>query len=155
MPLDPFAQHSVQSLKALGPKAVVELMAIVDKRADHNQETFVEACRRLPEAWRATMLLAHVVASLERGEPMSDVLWSLEQRALRALVIEALGEIGERGMAKDLAAVDAAIDYDEDVEESGGSGDEGPQDPVTLARIRKKIGALVAGMDSPFPEEKK
>jgi hypothetical protein len=151
--LDPFASHSVDELKALGPRAVVELISIIETRAEARDETFVVACRHLPQAWQATMLLAHVTAAFEQGDSMAEVLWDLESDAARLLVIAALKEIGEKSLSASLGNVHKDLDYGaEDLDESNADVMLPPPPPDDLARIRKKLIALVRGMDTGFPE---
>ena len=148
--LDPFAAHPVTELKALGPRAVVELISIIETRAEARDETFPAACGHLPEAWRATMLLAHVVAAFEQGDKLAEVLWDLETPPARALIIDALREIGEKDISAAMKNVDANLDYGaEDVDDT--APPDGPPAPEDLARIRKKLIALVRGMDTSFP----
>jgi hypothetical protein len=153
MKLDPFSKHSVSDLKALGPRAVLELMNIIDARADGRGESFIAACSRLPEAWRATMLLAHVVSKFEQGDAPAEVLWDLESNPARCLIIDALKEIGEKELSSTMADVHERLDYSaEDVEPDDIKSDEGPPPPDDLVRIKKKLAALVRAMDSPFPQ---
>ncbi len=152
--LDPFSSHSVAALRALGPRAVVELIGILETRAEARDESFPVACGHLPEAWRATLLLARVVAAFEQGDTLKEVLWDLESPSARALVIAAFREIGERELSAELGQVDDSLDYGaEDVDDAvADSSSDAPPPPDDLARIRKKLLALVRGMDTPFPE---
>ena len=149
--LDPFARYEVETLKALGPRAVVELMDVVEKRADAKGETFLREVARLPEAWRATLLLAHVVAAFEAGNDLAEVLWDLESSSARSLVIDAMREIGEKELSAELAAVDEKLDYSAEDLEDTGLGGGAPPPHEALARMRKKLLALVRGMDTAFP----
>jgi hypothetical protein len=150
MALDPKNKLDVDTIKKLGQKAVVELMDVVDKRADQNGVTFPSACASLPEVWRATMLLGYVVSKFEQGDNHREVLWDLETDAARGLIIDALKEIGEKQLSSTFAEVAEETDFDaEDLDEAGATPD--PPGPDDLARIRKKLVALVRSMDTPFP----
>jgi hypothetical protein len=153
MKLDPFARQEVETLKALGPKALTELMDIVDKRADHRGESFLAACARLPEAWRATLLLAHVVGAFEAGNDLAEVLWDLEASPARSLVIDAFREIGEKELSAELQAVNDRIDYSMEDLEDNEMGAQTVPPPEALTRIKKKLVALVRGMDQAFPAQ--
>ena len=138
--MDPFRSYEVTDLKGRGPRVTLELLEVLEARAEARGESFSQACARLPEVWRATMLVAFVVERFAAGDVVADLLDALGPDA-SALVIDALTEIGEADVASALAG------GDEDVDEPG------PRPPAAavLARVRKKVGVLIAGMTAPFP----
>lgn len=145
MKLDPFRAHSVTSLKELGPSAVGALVDVVEARADACEESYIDACARLPEAWRATMLIAFVVERFEEGTLLGDVLDMLGDDV--EIVLRALDEIGERELAQELRYVEETRSADDEERSS-----EGPPGREVLTRMRKKLAVLVASMDAPFPD---
>jgi hypothetical protein len=144
--LDPYSAHEVQKLKSRGLRVVHELHAVVEERARSADEEFVEACSRLPQAWQATMLLAHVLDRFEKDEFIPEIIRDMPEIDDRTLVIAALKEIKEPVLAKQFSAAEDVID-----EEPAMWKAFGPPEPQDLVRLHKKIYALVSGMDEAFP----
>ena len=144
--LDTYEAHPIDSLKARGPKVVSELLAIVQERAEADDETFADACSKLPPAWQATMLLAHVVRRLEEGTLIPEVLQDFAEVDDRTIVISALKEIGEKPLASTFQSAEEVLDEDP----SSWMGFN-PPDKTELVRLRKKLFILVGSMDEAFP----
>ena len=144
--LDPFIAFPVATLKARGPRVVAELMSIVQARADNGEETFADACSRLPKAWQATMLVAWAIGRLEEGRFLPEILQGLAEVDDRSLLIAALKEIGEKTLASAFVAADDVLDEPDQM----WSG-LGPPPAEDLSRLRKKVFVLVGSMSEPFP----
>lgn len=146
MALDPYSAHEVAKLKSRGLRVVHELVSVVEERAKSADEEFVEACARLPQAWQATMLLAHVLDRFEKDDYIPEIVRDMPEVDDRTLVIAALKEIKEPSLAKAFSAAEDVID-----EEKSMWRELGPPEPEALVRLHKKIFALVGAMDEAFP----
>jgi hypothetical protein len=145
--LDPYTTHDVPKLKARGLRVVHELISVVEERAKSAGEDFVEACARLPQAWQATMLLAHVLDRFEKDEFIPEIVRDMPEIDDRTLVIAALKEIREPNLARAFSDAEEVIDEDPKLMWR----ELGPPEPEALVRLHKKIYALVSAMDEPFP----
>lgn len=144
--LDPLSSHTVANLKARGPRVVHALLDVVKQRAEDAGEELPDALSKLPQAWQATMLLAHVLDRLESGVYIPAIITQLPEVDDRSLVIAALKEIKEPELARKFSEAEDVVD-----EEPEMWGTLAPPEPEALVRLHKKIFALVGGMDEPFP----
>jgi hypothetical protein len=143
---DPFKEYDAATLKARGPKVLRELLDAIDARAEHDEETLADAASRLPPAWQATVLIAHIVRGLEEGRQIPEVMQDFAEVDDRTLIISSLKQIGEKSLAGELQRAEEVLDEDE----KDWSGFGAP-DADELGRIKKKLFVLVGTMDQPFP----
>lgn len=147
MALDPYSAHDVTKLKARGLRVVQELVSVVEARAKSSNEDFVEACARLPQAWQATMLLAHVLDRFENETYIPAIIRDMPEVDDRTLVISALKEIKEPILARQFSEAEDVVDEDPKTMWKPYA----PPEAQDLMRLHKKIFALVSTMDEAFP----
>ena len=145
MALDPFRALPLQELKSRGPKVVFDLVEIVQHRAEANEEAWIDTAARLPKAWFATVLVAHVAARLDEGEFFPTIAADVTDDA-RTLLLGALREIKEGAIADSFEEA-TTVDLEDETEWSN----LGPPEPDELARLKKKLFMLVTTMNAPFP----
>jgi hypothetical protein len=144
--LDPLSSHTVANLKAKGPRVVHALLEVMKQRADDAGEELSDALSKLPQAWQATMLLAHVLDRLENGVYVPAIITQMPEVDDRSLVIAALKEIKEPELARKFSEAEDVVDAEPQMWSTFA-----PPGPEALVRLHKKIFALVGAMDEPFP----
>jgi hypothetical protein len=145
-PLDPKTQIPVDLLKKRGLNVLRELLDVLDKRAEMSDETFADACSRLPMAWQAVMLCSYLVQRCEEGAPLPEIVQDMPEADDRALVMRALKEMGEKELASALSQAEDVAD--EDPETWSGWH---PVSTDRLTLLKKKLFVLATSMDAPFP----